>query len=96
MPTINQAIVRNRKRIAQGGDTKTGIGPEMQEPIHIAPTPPQDLSTGLPQRGMFAANLVLASDRSDSSRVFRGQGMRSAAFPYPQPVIKTAPTIKSA
>lgn len=93
MPSIQDAIARNKARIAAGGQTGTGIGP--QASINIAPTPPQDLpvGNGIPQRGMFSADLVLASDRSDSSRAFRGQGTRSAAFPYSVQGIKTAPTI---
>jgi hypothetical protein len=38
---------------------------------------------------MFPADTVLASDRSDSSREFRGMGMRSATFPFPP----TAPSV---
>jgi hypothetical protein len=96
MPSIKDAIQRNTARIASGGETGTGIGnPEPpQNSITIAPTPAQDqpAGAGLPQRGMFSADLVLASDRSDSSRVFRGSGMRSAAFPYQPQTIKTIPT----
>lgn len=93
MASIKDSIARNKARIAAGGQTGTGIGP--QSSLVAAPTPPQDLpiGNGIPQRGMFSADLVLASDRSDSSRAFRGQGTRSAAFPYQVQGIKKAPTI---
>ena len=95
MPSIKDAIQKNMARIASGGETGTGIGNPTppQTPITIAPTPAQDqpAGAGLPQRGMFPANLVLASDRSDSSRVFRGASMRSGTFPYQPQQIKTGP-----
>lgn len=95
MPSIVDARKKNAARIAAGGETGTGIGnPEPpQSAITFAPTPAQDqpAGAGLPQRGMFSADLVLASDRSDSSRVFRGSSMRSAAFPYQPQTIKTTP-----
>lgn len=95
MPSIKDAIQANTARIASGGETGTGVGNPQPPagPISFAPTPAQDqpAGAGLPQRGMFPANLVLASDRSDSSRVFRGSSMRSGTFPYQPQQIKTAP-----
>jgi hypothetical protein len=100
MPNLNEARQKNAARIASGGQTGTGIGnPEPpQTPINFAPTPAQDqpAGAGLPQRGMFPANLVLASDRSDSSRVFRGSSMRSGTFPYQPQQIKTGPVTVTA
>jgi hypothetical protein len=95
MPSIKDAIAANQARIASGGETGTGVGNPQPPaaPVNFAPTPAQDqpAGAGLPQRGMFPANLVLASDRSDSSRVFRGASMRSGTFPYQSQQIKTAP-----
>jgi hypothetical protein len=93
MPSIKDAIERNSRRIAAGGETQTGQGNELSDLAAVS-SPPQDLPLGggLPQRGMFPASLVLASDRSDSSREFRGAGARSATFPYqtsPQTVQNT-------
>lgn len=83
MPTIKQQVIANQNRIAAGGETGTGVGPQQVAPSP-APTPPQDLPAGggLPQRGMFPADLTLNSDRSDSNRAFRGAGVRSSTFPY--------------
>ena len=95
MPSIKDAIAANQARIASGGETGTGIGNPQPPaaPVNFAPTPAQDqpAGAGLPQRGMFPADLVLASDRSDSSRVFRGSSMRSGTFPYQPQQIKTGP-----
>jgi hypothetical protein len=97
MPSLNNARKNNAIRIAAGGETGTGVGNYPPNQSSVTPTPqaPQDLpiGAGLPQRGMFSADLVLASDRSDSSRVFRGQGTRSATFPYQSAPIKTSPTV---
>lgn len=97
MPKISDLRNKNAARIQAGGKTGTGVGNPQPPQASIQPTPtaPQDLpvGAGLPQRGMFSADLVLASDRSDSSRVFRGQGMRSATFPYQPQTIKTSPVI---
>lgn len=87
MPSIAEAIQANQQRIAAGGDTATGAAPSQaptpQNLVSI-PAPPQlDLPIGLPQRGVFPANIVLASDRSANSREFRDMGMRSSTFPYP-------------
>ena len=84
MPSISQAIANNNARIA----AQTGQDPPAPPPAvdaqQPAPTPPSDqpAGLGLPQRGMFPANLVQVSDRSDNSRVFRGAMMRSPTFPY--------------
>lgn len=81
MPSIKQAIEANNNRKATLGEDATS---NISGAPTTAPTPPQDmpLGQGLPQRGMYSAQFVLSSDRSDSSRAFRGFGMRSAAFPY--------------
>lgn len=89
MPSIRDAINNNINRIRAGGNTGTGQG---LSPASVAPTPPLDIPNGLPQRGMFPANLVLSSDRSDSSRAFRGVGVRSSTFPYPPPKVTIATT----
>lgn len=85
MPTIKEQVAANQARIAAGGETGTGVGPgSVQSPVTAAPTPPNDMPAGggLPQRGMFPANLVLSSDRSDANRAFREAGVRSSTFPY--------------
>lgn len=68
--------------------------PPQPEPAHIyAPPvaigpPPSDVATsGLPIRGLFPPNLVLASDFSDTGKVLKRNGsgpVRSSVFPYPQ------------
>lgn len=94
MPSIAEAISSNNQRIAGLNAPRQFVDPES---LVIPPNPPQDVPVGqgLPQRGIFAANIVLASDRSDSSRVFRGNGMRSPVFPFsPLPQLAaTKPTI---
>jgi len=82
MPTIAQAVAKNQERIARAANT-----PAAQPAPESLPTPPQDLPAGggLPQRGMFPADLTLNSDRSDSNRAYRGQGVRSSTFPFAAP-----------
>lgn len=92
MPSIQDAI----KKSAQ---MKANPQPPMPAPTPanlVVAAPPQDLPLGggLPQRGMFPANMVLASDRSDSSRVFRGPGVRSATFPFPAALSPTKTTVQ--
>lgn len=94
MPPIADAVDKNKARISAGGQTNAyapAPASEIAQSPLVAPTPPQDLPVGggLPQRGMFPAQFVLASDRSDSSRGFRTGGMRAAAFPYPNPTQST-------
>lgn len=96
MSKIADAVNRNAARIQAGGPT--GVQPETASAAPVAaqisavpPTPPQDLplGLGLPQRGMLPSQFVMDSDRSDSSRAFRGAGARSSAFQFPlaaQPV----------
>lgn len=90
MPSIRDAIDKNINRIKAGGDTGTGRGTVTSTAY---PTPLLDIPNGLPQRGMFPADIILASDRSDSSRAFRGAGVRSSTFPYP-PQKVTVSTVK--
>lgn len=90
MPSISEAIIRNKTRISAGGETNAWASPSappVSVPASAGPTAPQDLPVGggLPQRAMYPAQFVLASDRSDSSRGFRTGGMRTPAFPYPNP-----------
>ncbi len=85
MPTIKAAIEKNKQMQAQQASQVTGSTP-LPTPAHlVVAAPPQDvpLGAGLPQRGMFPANMVLSGDRNDSSRMFRGPGTRSATFPFP-------------
>jgi len=85
MPSIKDAIEKNRQMQAQQASQVTGSTP-LPTPAHlVVAAPPQDvpLGGGLPQRGMFPANMVLSGDRNDSSRMFRGPGTRSATFPFP-------------
>src|SRR4029077_14245652 len=75
-------------RIAAGGETGTGLGPQPpQSPLVAAPSPQLDLPLGggLPQRGTYPASLVLGGDINDSNRMFRGAGMRSTTFPNAGP-----------
>jgi hypothetical protein len=87
MPSIVQAIQNNQKRLNAGGPAASATETEQilksQLAISPAPSPPLDLPVGFPQRGVFPANLVLASDRSDNSREYRGPGARSSTFPFP-------------
>lgn len=83
MPTIAEQVSKNAARIAAGGETGTGVGPQQAAPtVHMAPLQDLPAGGGLPQRGMFPADLTLNSDRSDSNRAFRGAGMRSSTFPF--------------
>lgn len=94
MPSLAEAIASNNQRIAGLNTPRQFVDPQS---MVTPPNPPQDAPAGLglPQRGIFSANLVLASDRSDSSRVFRGNGMRSPVFPFsPTPQLAaTTPTV---
>jgi len=95
MASIKQAIQKNQQRIAAGGETGTGLGPQPpQAPIVAAPSPQLDLPLGggLPQRGTYPASLVLGGDINDSNRMFRGAGMRSTTFPNPGPTNVTKNT----
>lgn len=99
MPSIAELVAQNQQR--QAIQKTIGANAQMS-PENIAgaspqpaPTPPIDPSVKLPQRGMFPASLVLASDRSDSSREFRGMGARSAVFPYPPQTLNTKQTIQN-
>lgn len=87
MPTIKQQVAANQTRIAAGGETGTGVGPQDVAATTMAPSQDLPAGGGLPQRGMFPANLTLNSDRSDSNRAFRGDGMRSSTFPFAPPTI---------
>ena len=92
MPTIADGVAQTEARRAANGGNPIPVN-SATPPPNVAPTPPQDLPVGLglPQRGMFSSNLVLDSDRSDSSRAFRGAGMRSPVF---QPQTPSSVTTK--
>lgn len=84
MPSIKDAVAKANQMKA------AGVVSAPPPPSIVVPSQgssPLDLPMGggLPQRGMLPATMVLASDRSDSSRAFRGAGMRSSAFPFPVP-----------
>jgi hypothetical protein len=98
MPTLAESRAKNAQRIAAGGQTGTGVGPQPPNaPLVVAPSPQLDLpiGSGLPQRGTFPAEIVLGGDINDSNRTYRGQGMRSTTFPSATPqstVTKTTVT----
>lgn len=85
MASIRDAIQKNQQRIAAGGETGTGLGPQPpQNPLVVAPSPQLDLPiSNSPQRGTYPASLILGGDINDSNRMFRGAGMRSTTFPNP-------------
>lgn len=60
----------------------------------VSPLPPNG-ATGLPNRGVFPANTVLASDRSNNTQEFRTSNMRSPTFPYPPPIQPTKTTVET-
>lgn len=93
MPSIADSVKNTLARRAATGEPLPMENPPLPS-THVAPTPPIDAPTGLglPQRGMFSANLILASDRSDNSRVFRGAGMRSPVFQISPPSVVTINT----
>src|ERR1700676_4736838 len=101
MPTISQAILANQKRLNSGGPvasaTETAQILQAQSAISAAPSPPPvDLPVSLPKRGVFPANLVLPYERGLETKEFRGPGMRSPTYPFPNIPIsnqtKTAPS----
>jgi hypothetical protein len=101
MPTLNQLRQKNAQRIAAGGKTGTGIGPQPPEAPLVAASSPQldlPLGSGLPQRGTFPAELVLGGDINDSNRMYRGAGMRSTTFPNPptQTNVKNTTIVRAA
>lgn len=76
MPSIQQAVAARQNMQISAPRSPELASPSISAPLDLP------IGGGLPQRGMFPANFVLSSDRSDSSRAFRGQGARSATFPY--------------
>ena len=84
MPSIKDSVVK-ANQMKSAGLVSAPPSPSIVVPSQGSA--PQDLPVGggLPQRGMFPANMVLASDRNDSSRGFRGAGLRSSTFPFPVP-----------
>ena len=99
MPTIAEAIQANNARKA--AQESSPLNPQQEQPVKPAILPPQDAAAGigLPQRGMFAANIVNGADRNDNARVFRYAGMRTSVFPFPPAqagASTTTATVKSA
>src|ERR1700734_1697250 len=95
---ISESVQKTRQRhaLAEAKGTSLYAGPEpVMSPaptVPIAPGfPPQDIpaGSGLPQRGTMPASTILQSDLSDSTRVFRGGGARSAVYPFPAPNLNT-------
>lgn len=91
MPPISQLVQKNMDRMAANPNAIS------ESPVFDGQitSPPLDLPVNLPQRGMFSPSVVMSSDRSDSSRAFRGAGQRSATFPFPPTPLVAAKTTTS-
>jgi hypothetical protein len=81
MPSINEAVKQNQSRIANGGNLVEAVTPAPSVPAPGASAPPI-VSPGLPVRGVFTPNQILATDFSEGTQAMRkGANLRSAAFP---------------
>ena len=88
MASIQDAVNKNVQRYAAGGEP--GTAPQPPATPFIA-APPQDLPIQAPQRGQIPISSVNPADINDSNRMYRGQGSRSATYPYPnRPAIASA------
>lgn len=95
MPSLAQLRAKtaaNPNSVSNGG-TVAPVTPIItpENLVQIPAAAPLDLPVMQPQRGVFPTSMVLDSDRSDSTRVFRGPNTRSAVFQNPRQVIPTTP-----
>ena len=88
MASIQDAVNKNAQRYAAGGEPGTAPQPPATP---LVSAPPQDLPIQAPQRGQIPISSVNPADINDSNRMYRGQGSRSATYPYPnRPAIASA------
>jgi hypothetical protein len=84
MPSINEAVKQNQSRVANGGNLVEAVTPAPYVPAPGASAPPI-VSPGLPVRGVFTPNQILATDFSEGTQAMRkGANLRSAMFPPQQ------------
>src|SRR5271154_7460142 len=85
MPSLAAARAKtaaNPNSVSNGGPN-LAPSPTPENLVQIPTVPSLDLPVAMPQRGVFPVGMVLDSDRSDSTRVFRSQNMRSPVFQNP-------------
>lgn len=84
MPTLAQLRAKTAANQAAANNPNGADNPAPtitpENLVQIPAAAPLDLPVPMPQRGVFPTSMVLASDRSDSTRVFRGPNTRSAVF----------------
>ena len=82
LSTLRAKTAANPNSVFNGGENLApAITPENL--VQIPAAAPLDLPVPQPQRGVFPPSMVMVSDRSDSTRVFRGPNTRSAVFQNP-------------
>ena len=82
LSTLRAKTAANPNSVSNGGNNLAPvISPENL--VQIPPPASLDLPVAMPQRGVFPPSNVMVSDRSDSTRVFRNQNMRSSVFQNP-------------
>lgn len=78
MPTINEAVARNQKLIAEG---KNLVSVPAESESQAGPMPPAQV-TGLPVRGVYTPNQIMSPDfLANTSAMRTGPNLRSATFP---------------
>ena len=86
MPSLSdlrKKTAANPNSVFNGGSNLAPAPITPENLVQIPAAAPLDLPVPMPQRGVFPPNLVMVSDRSDSTRVFRGPNTRSAVFQTP-------------
>lgn len=83
MPAISQAVAKNQARIAAGEPLVENVTPTPSMPVVPGALPPV-VTSGLPVRGVYTPQQILATDFADNTKALRsGANLRSAAFPPP-------------
>lgn len=94
MPTISQAVAKNQAQIAAGRPLVETATPAPSAPVVPGALPPV-VTSGLPVRGVYTPQQILATDFADNTKALRsGANLRSAAFPPPP--LSSATTAKAA
>lgn len=87
---LRKKTADNPNSVFNGGSNLAPAPITPENLVQIPAAAPLDLPVPMPQRGVFPPNMVMVSDRSDSTRVFRGPNTRSAVFQTPPQPSATA------
>ena len=90
--SLANAIALTAQRMATNGGNEIPAVPSRSSARAIGSPTTSPATISLPKRGVWPPNTMSPSDFSDNTLEYRSGGMRSPAFPWPQPITNNTAT----